>query len=121
MRIDKTSNAVAGTLGSRYDNNSVVVYLNKRAFRMRASEISKLLIGKDFTMKKARVHTYLELDEETSHQLPYMVLHDEDLIEAGYPKEKITPNLLEKLSRNMGESFSGEFNDWLKAVKSQVI
>ncbi len=49
------------TLGSRYDNNSVAVRVDGKEFRLHSLEIAKLMKGREFKSKKARVHEYLEV------------------------------------------------------------
>jgi len=49
------------TLQSRYDNNSIGVYIKGKDYRLHSTEIDKLIKKAKFTEKKARVHTYLEV------------------------------------------------------------
>lgn len=55
------------TLGSKYDNNAISVYLGEGMsgayYRITADEILKALSKCKFTTRKAKVHTYLEVAE----------------------------------------------------------
>jgi len=52
------------TLGSQYDNNSLVVITqDDKEYRIKATEILKLLKGQKFKQRKARKHIYLEVQE----------------------------------------------------------
>lgn len=49
------------TLGSMYDNNSVVVWTRSCSYRINADELLKLVKKADFKVIKRRIHKYLEV------------------------------------------------------------
>lgn len=47
------------TLGSMYDQNSVRVVIDGKAYRLSCSEIAKMVCEFKFETEKKRIHTYL--------------------------------------------------------------
>lgn len=49
------------TLKSWYDNDSIMVFANGKYYRMKVDEIIKMVNNFAFTVRKARIHEYLEV------------------------------------------------------------
>ena len=61
VKISNKDAVSSWTLGSCYDNNSVVVIVNDLHYRLSATQIPELLKGKTFRTIAKRKYTYLEL------------------------------------------------------------
>jgi len=61
VKISNKDSVKSWTLGSCYDNNSVVVIVNDLHYRLSAKQIPELLRDKTFKTIRKRKHTYLEL------------------------------------------------------------
>ena len=49
------------SIGSMYDNNSIIVLNGDKHYRLKCNEILKIIKNYEFTEKKARTNTYLEV------------------------------------------------------------
>ena len=53
------------TIGSQFDNNSVIAFIGEEAYRIKVTELIKLLDpNKELMVKQPRKHKYLELKTE---------------------------------------------------------
>lgn len=51
----------AYTLGSQFDQNSIEVIIDNKAYRIKADEIAKLIKRRTFIVEKAKKYSYLKV------------------------------------------------------------